>query len=228
MKVEPSGWRQGGAAPVGIHWVQRCRSTGTIARSFPENSPPFMIGKGDVMIHQSRPTRKTSRPRLESLESRELLSVLGATARPAAEASILAKRPAHVQIIEESISGQAVQMSGGDLQGQDTLNATGQGSSLGAIVFAGQVDFQTNLSGVHTVNYTNGSGTITALGGEIFTSFSGSGKHTGPSKFSLSLHGTVTGGTGQYAGAKGPFAGLGSINDQVETFALSLKLKLSE
>jgi hypothetical protein len=180
------------------------------------------------MSNQSRRTQRASRPRLEFLESRALLSVIGAPAGSAAEVSILAKKPVHVQTIRGSLDGQGVVTAGNDVQGQESLTATGQAASLGTIAFSGQLNYQANVaSAVHTVSYSNGSGTITAQGGQIFVSFAGSGKHRGPSSFSLSLHGSLKGGTGQFAGATGSLSGKGSLNDQAETFSLSFTLKLS-
>ena len=143
------------------------------------------------------------------------------------EVSPPAKKPAHVQIIKGSLAGQGVVTSGSDLQGQETLTATGQASSLGAISFSGQLSFLYHPTGVHTVSYAGGSGTITAQGGQIVVSFSGSGKHTGPSAFSMSLKGSATGGTNAFARATGSFSGKGNIDDQSEAFSLSFKMKLS-
>ena len=179
------------------------------------------------MSDRSPHVRRTNRPGLEALEVRELLSTLSALSRPPAEVSILAKRPTHGETIKGSLNGQATQTSGGDLQGQEALTATGQGSPLGGLSFSGQFDFQTNTSGVHVVSYTNGQGILSAPGGQIFVTFSGSGKHTGPSRFSLSLRGSANGGAGQFAMASGSMSGQGSINDRADTFSLSFTLKLS-
>ena len=180
------------------------------------------------MSHHSHRTWRTSRPRLEIMESRELLSGIGARAHAAVEVSPLAKKPAHVQIIKGSLAGQGVVTSGGDLQGQESLMAMGQSPSLGLLTFSGQLNYQVNGGGGgHTVSYTGGSGTLTAQGGQIVASFSGSGKHTGPSAFSMSLKGSATGGTNAFARATGSFSGKGTIDDQSEAFSLSFTMKLS-
>jgi hypothetical protein len=180
------------------------------------------------MSYPSRPTKRPRRPCLETLESRELLSVIGAPAHSSAEVSILAKKPPKVQTIKGSLNGQAMVTSGNDLSGHESLTGTGSATPVGAISFSGHVNYLFKVTGsVHTVTYSKGGGSINAPGGQLFVSFSGSGKHTGPSKFSLLLHGTVTGGTGQYAHATGSFTGQGNIDDRAQTFSLSFTLKVT-
>jgi hypothetical protein len=189
------------------------------------------------MSNTSRQTRRSSRPRLEIMESRALLSAVGHPAVPAADVSILAKKTTvHVLNSKGSLSGYAIQTSGSDLQGHESLNASGQGSSLGAITFSGQENFKATItSKVHKVSYTSGKGTLTAPGGEILVSFTGLGNpHTNPDRFALTLQGSVTGGTGKFAHATGSFSGQGGIIDsspdnptQGGTFSLSFTLKVT-
>jgi hypothetical protein len=180
------------------------------------------------MSEKYRHAERMTIPRFDILESRELQSVLVAPLRRHPDGAVLVRKAAHAQAIKGSLSGQDMQISGSDLEGQESLTGSGQASSLGAVTFAGQLDFAANgATAAHSISYTNGIGTLTASGGQLSVSFSGTGKHQGPGSFSLVVRGSVTGGTGQYAGATGSFSGKGTINDSANTFSLAFSLKLS-
>jgi len=161
---------------------------------------------------------------LELLESRELLSVVALPVQPAQEISPLKR--SQPETIKGTLSGQGYVIPITTSQGTTHFGASGSTTVLGSATLAGSDSYSLNKH--HAVKYTNGEATITDLSGDhINVSFSGSGHKVGVADFTFSVKGSVIGGTGAFAGAKGKVTGTGSLNVETSVFSIQLTVTLT-
>jgi hypothetical protein len=127
-------------------------------------------------------------------------------------------------VIEGSMSGTALVSATSSLTGTTTYSATGLLSTLGNSSLAGSDSYAVT----HTrVKYTDGSATLADSSGDrINAIFTGTGKVTGATTYTLKTKGTVTGGTGVYAGASGKYASSGTFDSATGVFTIT-KLTVS-
>jgi hypothetical protein len=156
--------------------------------------------------------------RFEILEARALLSAAGLPAHPAAEVAPLART--HHETIKGSFSG-TVSVA----QGVASFKSSGTASVLGAATCDGS-EFYT-LEKHHSVKYTGGTATLTDSSGDtIDLSFTGTGHVKSTTDLTFSLKGSVSGGSGTYAGATGSFSGKGSFDIVTDTFSIHATVTL--
>jgi len=166
---------------------------------------------------------RSRRFRLELLESRELLSAIGLPSHGAAEVSPLVKKKP--EIIQGSASGLGKLTLITSTTGTLTATSTGTATVLGAVTVKSSDSFSANRK--HVLKYTHGVGSIANLSvGSIDVTFTGTGRETGVIS-TFSVKGPVTGGAGQFAGAKGSFTATGSFNDITDAFSMSFKATLT-
>jgi hypothetical protein len=166
---------------------------------------------------------RSRRFQLELLESRELLSVVALPDLQAAEVSPL--KQTQPETIKGTLSGRAHLVPITFTKGTTTFKAGGTTSVLGSTTLTGSVAYSTNKHLV--VNYTKGVATLADLSGDqIKVSYTGSGHVVGVGDFTFSVNGSVTGGTGKFAGAKGKFTATGS-ND-LGAFSIQLTVTLTK
>ncbi len=80
---------------------------------------------------------------------------------------------------------------------------------------------------LHVLSYTKGVATLTDLSGDqIKVSYTGSGKVVAVGDFTFSVKGSVSGGTGKFAGAVGKFSASG--NDDLGAFSIKLTVTLTK
>ncbi len=154
----------------------------------------------------------------ELLESRELLSTIVPAGHQHADVMPLAKKAKPV-VIKGSMSGTALVSATTSLTGTTSFGATGLLSILGESSLAGSDSYAIT----HTkIKYTNGSATLTDSSGDrINATFTGSGKVTSATTFTLKTKGTVTGGTGAYAGAVGKYTSSGTFDSATGAFTIT-------
>jgi hypothetical protein len=153
----------------------------------------------------------------ELLESRELLSTVLPAGHQHADVMPLAK--ARPVVIKGSMSGTALVSSISSLTGTSSFGATGLLSVLGESSLTGSESYAIT----HTrIKYTDGSATlIDPSGDRLSASFTGSGKLTGGTTYSFKTKGTVTGGTGAYAGAVGKYTSSGTFDVSSGAFTIT-------
>jgi len=111
-------------------------------------------------------------------------------------------------------------------KGTAFFSSSGTTTVLGSATFDGFVSYFANKR--HAVRYARGVGVLQDLSGDkIVVSFSGYDRDTGAPDFTFSVKGSVRGGTGNYAGAEGPFTGTGSLNSATGAFSIQLTVKLA-
>jgi len=111
-------------------------------------------------------------------------------------------------------------------KGTAFFDSSGTTTVLGSATFYGFVPYFANKR--HAVRYARGVGVLQDLSGDkIVVSFSGYDRDTGAPDFTFSVKGSVRGGTGNYAGAEGPFTGTGSLNSATGAFSIQLTVKLA-
>ncbi len=165
---------------------------------------------------------RSRRFRLELLESRELLSVIGLPDHPAAAIAPLAKPKG--ETITGTMSGGATLHPTSLTQGTTKFTATGNTTVLGSTTLSGSVAYSTNKQ--HVITYTKGTATLVGASGDITVSYTGSGKVVAAGDFTFSVKGSVTGGTGTFAKAAGKFSASGS-ND-LGAFSIQLTATLTK
>jgi hypothetical protein len=153
----------------------------------------------------------------ELLESRELLSTIVAASVQHADVMPFAK--ARPVVIKGSMSGTSLVSASSSLTGTASFGATGLLSVLGTSSLAGSESYAIT----HTrIKYTSGSATLgDSSGDKIDASFIGSGRLTGVTTYSFKTKGTVTGGTGAYAGAVGKYSSSGTFDIATGSFTIS-------
>ena len=110
-------------------------------------------------------------------------------------------------------------------QGAASFKSSGTASVLGAATCDGS-EFYT-LEKHHTVKYTGGTATLTDSSGDtIDISFTGTGHVKSTTDLTFSLKGSVSGGSGTYAGATGSFSGKGSFDIATDTFSIHATVTL--
>ncbi len=164
---------------------------------------------------------RSRRFRLELLESRELLSVIGLPDHPAAAISPLAKPKG--ETITGNLSGRATLHPTTFTQGTTTYTATGNTTVLGPTTLSGSVAYSTNKHFV--ITYTKGTATLTDLSGDqIKVSYTGKGHVLSPFESSFTVKGSVIGGTGTFTKAVGKFNATGGIDLGVFSIQLTVTL----
>ena len=176
----------------------------------------------DTMSNMNHNRRRRSTIRLETLESRELLSVVGLPGRQHAEISPLAR--SKTQVIKMTLTGQGAVVSSSTTHGTTYFRTAGTTNLLGPTTFDGQVSY--SATSPKTVKYSHGLGTLADLNGDaINVSLSGTGKTS--TNYPFTVKGPVTGGAGKYAGAKGSVTGKGTLNNTTHTFTVQLTVTLT-
>ncbi len=175
------------------------------------------------MSYLSHKQRRQRTCRLESLESRELLSTFAHPAHRVADVSSFAN--VHRQIIKGSMSGTGFLVPVSISTGTARFIATGSLTILGEAALASGDSYSVTRS--RKVKYTNGAATLSDSSGDTITaSFKGSGKATNAGIDTFKVKGPVTGGTGLYAGAAGKLSASGSLNLGTRAFSITLTVTL--
>ncbi|MGZ5972701.1 MAG: hypothetical protein ACXWPK_04705 [Isosphaeraceae bacterium] len=134
--------------------------------------------------------------------------------------------PHRRKTITGSLSGQGSVTPITNSKGTAFFDSSGTTTVLGSATFYGFVPYFANKR--HAVRYARGVGVLQDLSGDkIVVSFSGYDRDTGAPDFTFSVKGSVRGGTGNYAGAEGPFTGTGSLNSATGAFSIQLTVKLA-
>lgn len=125
-------------------------------------------------------------------------------------------------VLSGSLSGQGVVKPISISKGTTTF--TSSGSVIGPSTFDGGSAYSLNKG--RTIKYTGGTAILADSSGDaIDASYSGSGKQTGGTS-TFSMTGSVKGGAGKYAGAKGTVSAKGTFAPVTGAFSVSLKIVL--
>ncbi len=164
-----------------------------------------------MSLHKRKPCRHQAL-RVETLESRDLMSAIAVADRPAAELKRVAKATGIHQVYG-SLEGQMVQ-AGKPGQGTDKFLAAGPEAPLGTGTFNGKSRYRAALENGAIVGYdlVNGTGTLVdSSGAKLDIQFTGAIYESGPG-YAFSWSGTVAGGSGRFAKASGSLQAYGTVS----------------
>jgi hypothetical protein len=164
-----------------------------------------------MSLHKRKPSRHQAL-RVETLESRDLMSAVGASAESAAELKRVAKAIGIHQVYG-SLEGQGTQ-KGKPGRGTDTFLAAGPEAPLGVGTFNGKAKYTAALENNVVVGYdlANGTGTLVdSSGDKLDIQFTGAIYESGTT-YAFSWSGTVDGGTHRFAKAAGSFEAYGTFS----------------
>ena len=126
--------------------------------------------------------------------------------------------------MKTTLTGEGAIIASSTTHGTTYFQTAGMTNLLGATTFNGQVSY--SATGRTTLKYSHGVGTLANLSGDaIDVSLSGTGKTS--SNYPFTVKGSVTGGSGKYAGAKGTVTGKGTVNSATHVFTIQLSLTLT-
>lgn len=178
-----------------------------------------------------RPLPRSRGIQLECLEARTLLSTAPVPHPPAQVAAVSAAAP-KVVTIGGQVAGTAGPFANPRLPAYNTaLSAKGTAAGLaGQVLLAGYQYSALNLNALKAT-VTNGKAVFTftaARNTTLSVSFSGSGPiNTRNYTSALTLTGTITGGTGVFAGVTGTFSCTATVNGLTHAFVLNYTFKIT-
>ena len=164
-----------------------------------------------MSLHKRKPCRHQAL-RVETLESRDLMSTLAASAEVAARRKPVAKETG-VRQVYGSLEGQMIQ-AGKRGQGTEKFTSAGPEAPFGAGTFNGKSRYKAALENGVIVGYDllNGTGSLVdSSGDKLDIQFTGAIYESGPG-YAFSWTGTVAGGSGRFAKAAGSLTAYGTVS----------------
>ncbi len=168
-----------------------------------------------MSLHKRKPCRHQAL-RVETLESRDLMSAIAVRADHAVELKRVAKAPGIHQVYG-SLEGQGT-MTGKPGRGTDTFTAAGPEAPLGVGTFNGKAKYTAALENTVVVGYNlaNGTGTLVdSSGDKLDMQFTGD-IYENLTTYAFSWSGTVAGGTGRFKKAAGSFQAYGTFSTSTD------------